>query len=235
MDLIVELHKGVSMQSAYIPRNTLERDMISNIYKCANCNKVDYVTGDKGPLRKMEDIKYYIVALKCKCGFFNRVYVIVNNLEPSHTNKALDINFTLEDMENKGKISTVEVDLLLLNAAVAGFRSDYDLAMKYIKKCLSITESNAAVWYNYAFLLTKENKQTEALEAYTKSLECDPEFYSAYFHMAIIYEFTGNLADAKKCLDLFLNKYPNYMPAKNFLQKINKNADNPNNVSSELR
>ena len=90
---------------------------------------------------------------------------------------------------------------------------------------MDINQNIAAAWYNYGFLHARNNDKEAALAAYKKAILCDPEFYSAYFHMGIIYEFIGNFLEAKKCLDIFIKKYPSYVPAQKLLQKISDNLN----------
>lgn len=218
MQLIVTNSKGLCLQTPYTPRNFVERNNIVTVHRCINCNKVDYVTGDDGPLRKMQELRYHVVVLKCKCGFTNNCYVVVNDLS-----RVINKNIPNSIKAMKGVLKLlppVKADLLVINSALAGFRKDYDLAMLYVKASLQITKDSAPAWYNYGFLCTQNNDLDEALNAYKKTLACDPKFYSAYFHMAIVQNYANNNSNAKTYLEKFLLKYPDYLPAKKLQAKI---------------
>ena len=215
------MKKGICLASAYTPVNTKSLDVITEKHVCAACEQQgQYILGDKGPLRTLGKVKYYILVLRCKCSFTNFVYVVFNDLL-RHNNKNIVITQdAIIDASKQFLFPAYKEQELLLEATVADFKGNIEYAEKCINLCLQTAPNNAAAWYNLGELNTKTGDSDSALKAYYRCLELDPDFVSAAYKMAIIYKFLDNTTEAKKYLDKFIIKHPTHKAAIKLQQAI---------------
>jgi tetratricopeptide (TPR) repeat protein len=89
---------------------------------------------------------------------------------------------------------------------------NFDLAILYYQKSLSLFEENANAWYNLGVTYMGMGKQQSALKAYQKAISIDPKQINAWNNLGVIYFQNGD-----------------YQQAENFFQeclKLNKNFQN---------
>jgi tetratricopeptide (TPR) repeat protein len=227
-DKVTPLHqRGLSLRYAYTPRNQAEQQAISNQHPCAACGKLkNYVVGDSGPKRLLEGIAYYRVALKCRCGFMNFAYVIVNDLPEEQAGQAQPSTETvLRSAEASGDLPDSYVEELLVRMSAAGFNEEWEKSMDLARQCIDRAPHNPAAWFNLGWLHIAAGDYQAGLAAYRQTIELSNDFPSAWLNMGNVYHHLEQYEDALACLGRFLEQYPNHAEAKQrrdeCLQKMN--------------
>lgn len=73
---------------------------------------------------------------------------------------------------------------------------DYESAIKDFENAL-LTEENAVFYYNKGMALKNNGNEKEAIEAFEKATELDPELGEAYYNIGLIYIELNDLENAK--------------------------------------
>ena len=66
---------------------------------------------------------------------------------------------------------------------------EYERSSRIYAELLSEYSGNAKVWLSYGHVLKTEGRQAECIDAYRKSIECDPAFGEAYWSLANLKTF----------------------------------------------
>lgn len=86
-----------------------------------------------------------------------------------------------------------------------------DLANEYYVKILEIDPNNKYAWYNRGWMeLVLYEDYNNAIDFFTKAIECDNRYADAYYNCGLAYEKLGEKAKAKQYYDEALAIDPNY-------------------------
>lgn len=215
-DIVTPLHqRGFSLRYAYLPRTPSEQQAITDQHPCTACAAAGrYVVGDSGPLRRLEKIAYYRVALKCGCGFMNFVYVVVNDLPAEVAELALpNADAALKDAVDSGKLPDPLVEELLIKASAAAFKEEWEEAMRLSKQCVERAPNHPAAWFNLGWLHVASEDYESGLQAYRQTTLLSDDFPSAWLNMGNVYHHLEQYGEALRCLDRFLQCYPEHSEA----------------------
>lgn len=83
-------------------------------------------------------------------------------------------------------------------AADAMLLQQYDLAFEYLQAALSLIPAQAEIWNNLAVLYRKKELLAEAEQSYQYSLQLDPNNNNTLANLAMLYEKTGRVEQAKE-------------------------------------
>jgi tetratricopeptide (TPR) repeat protein len=216
-DNVTPLHqRGLSLGLAYLPKTPAEQTSVTNRHPCAACAAPgDYIVGDSGPMRHLGEIAYYRAALKCRCGFMNFVYVVVNDLPAEVRGLNLpDADSALQAAAASGDLPDPQVEELLVRTSAAGFKEDWERATHLAKQCIERAPKHPAAWFNLGWLQVAASDYQSGLESYRRTLELSNDFPSAWLNMGNVYQHLEQYDDAVSCLERFLERYPNHAEAK---------------------
>ncbi len=215
-DKVTPLYQpGLSLRHAYTPHSTTEQQAITERHPCAACGaSKNYVVGDSGPLRRHAAIAYYRVALKCRCGFMNFAYVIVNDLPGEGGGQAFpDTDSALSDAMADGSLPDPHVEELLVRTSAAGFRQEWNEAMRLARQCIECAPDHPAAWFNLGWLHVNAGDLQAGLDAYRRTTQLSNDFPSAWLNMGNVYQHLEQFDEAVACLDRFLARYPKHAEA----------------------
>ncbi len=208
--------RGLSLRCAYQPTSQAEQAAITDLHPCAACGASgNYLLGDSGPLRRQRDIAYYRIAIKCRCGFMNFVHVVVNDL-PSEVRglKLPSAQIALQEAVSAGELPDAQAEELLVRASAAGFRQEWEAAMRLSTQCVERAPGHPAAWFNLGVLHVVGGDYRSGLDCYQRTLELSGDFPSAWLNMGNVYQHLEQYDDAVICLERFLALYPNHVDAK---------------------
>jgi tetratricopeptide (TPR) repeat protein len=230
-DNVTPLHQqGLSLRNAYLPRTPFEQRAIMEQHPCAACGiSRNYVLGDSGPLRHLEKVAFYRIALKCRCGFMNFAYVIVNDLAVETAGLGLpNADSALKGAVASGNLPDPLVEELLVRTSAAGFKEDWEHAMRLARQCVKRAPEHPAAWFNLGWLHVASGDYQSGLEAYRYTTQLSNDFPSAWLNMGSVYHSLEQYDEAVVCLDRFLKRYPNHVEANQrrdeCLAKVNRAA-----------
>lgn len=222
-DFIKHQLDGLSLQYAYQASNQKQLESLTANHSCLSCgDKGQFVTGDLGPKKQLESLIYYRGALKCRCGFMNFAYVIINDLPEQQLNQPIPAAIAVEKELADGNLPDYRLEELLQLSAACAHNEDYDEAEAYINRCLEIDPDNQAALYNLGWLCTKKQALQEAVQAYQKVESLSDSFPSASLNLGYIFQEAGDYQNAAKSYRRFLNRYPNHLDARNRLNECGK-------------
>ena len=72
---------------------------------------------------------------------------------------------------------------------------EYERSSQIYAELLTEYPANAKVWLSYGHVLKTEGRQDESIEAYRRSIACDPAFGEAYWSLANLKTFRFTRAD----------------------------------------
>ena len=101
--------------------------------------------------------------------------------------------FKEAEMELKTAVSVAPeiINTRLLLSSYYLKQQDYSKAFSTLKEGLSGEKRDALLYNNMAAILTRQKKTAEALALLQKAKEADPDFFDAYFNMALYYAVKG--------------------------------------------
>ena len=163
------------------------------------------------------DIPFYIAS----------IFVNVNEIEKAkeYVEIALSKNkLNSQAQELMDYINAKESEKLLAEAVVKYDAKQFNEAIAIFDKVLSMTPSNATVYYYRAMTYDAINNHEKAISDYKTTLKCAPDMTIAYYSLGVDYETLNNYPQAKanyqKYIDLTIedNDYKTY--AKSRVQEI---------------
>ena len=109
-----------------------------------------------------------------------------------------------EDLKSKTDLALSEIERLKKELAESkGGESKKALEAEYLVNTNKLT---AAEWYEKAYALGEDKKYTEAIDAYTKSLELSPDYFYSNFNRGVNNYNAGNyeaaIADYSNAIDI---------------------------------
>ena len=105
----------------------------------------------------------------------------------------------IKEIKNIKNIKNIKIDIkiyYLLYLAFDGLK-EIQSAKKYLEKCLKINDKNHIFLNNLANIYLKESNFIKAEKFYLKSLENKNDYLIGIINIAILYENTGRLDEAK--------------------------------------
>lgn len=139
----------------------------------------------------------------------------------------------LEDTREKAEELTKENDRLRkeLEAGAKAKKPDKEAEAKNVVAYeMTITGLNAIDWYKKGLEAYVPNRRLEAIEAYTKAIELNPDMAKAYLQRGNAYLAVGNyeqaIKDLSKAIELKINYKPDYAVAYVYRGSAYENSDN---------
>jgi tetratricopeptide (TPR) repeat protein len=209
-----EEEKGLSLATAYTAADEKEAADTVAAHRCTACGQVgQYVAGDKGKKKRLDDLYFFKIGMWCRCGFINFVYLIVNDID-RNTNKRLP---STAEALNKAKrnrlLQPASFETRLAKTKALAFKGEIEQALQTAQACAADFPDRAPALYNYGCLLGKVNRHEQALTYLAKTLELDAGFYSAWYQQGLLHQELGNVEQAVQCFDQFLRQYPRHADA----------------------
>ncbi len=200
---------GLSLRFAYSPKTLGELEAATAHHPCAACGKIgEGVAGDRGPRRERGPIHFFRAALRCKCGFTNFVQVIVNDVPSLRPGNVPSTREALEQAESQGQMPDPAVEELLVEAAAAAHREDWEGASSLASACVDRAPESPAAWYNVGWLRAAGGQWEDSREAYLRVLDLSEEFPSALLNLGSVLKEMGRPQEALTYLNQFLEAYP---------------------------
>ncbi|MDE1462723.1 tetratricopeptide repeat protein [Spartinivicinus poritis] len=215
--------KGLSLYHGFRPTTNAEKEESTANHLCIACDKKgQYITGDIGPKRTCGELLYYKAALRCRCGFMNYVYVIINDLKEQQKKGVLSSDEAIAKAQAEDVLPQWETEELLQRASAAAHNKHFKLSRAMVDKCLEITPKHPAAWYNLGWLATNDGNYPAAIEAYQKAQELSDDFPSAALNLGHIYQELGKYQHAIDAFTQFLDKYPKHAVASRCVRECKK-------------
>ncbi len=110
--------------------------------------------------------------------------------------------------QNDSEAAMTELEILLqedprspsyrnLAAVILSRIGEFSRSSKMYAELLEEYPSNAKVWLSYGHVLKTEGRQEDCIDAYRRSIACDPEFGEAYWSLANLKTFRFNSNDLR--------------------------------------
>ncbi len=129
----------------------------------------------------------------------------------------------LEYYENAIAINPNSVEALYAKAKLLQDLSKIDAAIVIYKRILSIDSLHMFSLYNLgAIELEKNNDATKAFDYFSKAISANPKYAEAYYARGVCYQELNDKNNAMADFSMCLNLKPNYLPAVESINTINK-------------
>src|SRR3954454_23198402 len=76
-------------------------------------------------------------------------------------------------------------------------KKDYPAAEKFLQEATSKDPKNFRAWYDLGFLYNATDRPSEAIEAYRKSVEANPQVFESNLNLGLLLERKGDPQAAK--------------------------------------
>jgi len=97
-------------------------------------------------------------------------------------------------------------------------QGDYDAALTSYRLALRDRPNDTKILQNMAIAFSRTGRMNEAIGAYRRALELDPELSGAHYGLAFLLLKKGDRAGAEKHLDAFLLKPPSGAEAERWVR-----------------
>ncbi|MFP6596364.1 MAG: tetratricopeptide repeat protein [Candidatus Hydrogenedentota bacterium] len=84
----------------------------------------------------------------------------------------------------------------------------YPHAELFLKNLCELQSDDPMPWFNLAIVFGRENRYSESIDAYEKTLEIEPTFSDAYFQKSICHQLMGDLESAADTYTTYLAQEP---------------------------
>lgn len=206
--------KGLSLAAAYTAANEKKAADEVAAHRCVACGQVgQYIAGDKGKKRRLDDLYYYKIGMKCKCGFIHFVYLVVNDIDKNRNKRLPSAVEALTKAQQKRLLPPPEYETMLVQTKALAFNGETDQALQLARACAQQFPDQAPALYNYGCMLASVHQYEKALTCFTQTLALDENFSSAWYQQALIQQAQGNYERAIVCYEHFLRKYPQHREA----------------------
>ncbi len=118
---------------------------------------------------------------------------------------------SLSTLRKANKLSPKDPYVYLSFAVTFDMMEEFEYSLKYYSMALNIKENDPKILTQYGITLCRINRPDEAINILIRSIEINPEYSLAKWHLAIAYKFTGIFEEAIKLFeDCFSSDYEQY-------------------------
>ena len=210
----MELTKGLTLHKPYIP--LAEKQAADELadFACICCGKRNhYISGDKGTQKKIDAVVYYLVGMKCMCGFINFVYLVCNDLKNFRHKHWMPAAKALDEAVKHGHLENPWLKEMLVRTQALVYKGKAEEALKMSTRCIAEYPNNASATYNQGCILMLLQRYDEAIPFLRRVIDLDDKFVSSWYQLARVYWATSEFENALLCFDTFLNRVPNHKEA----------------------
>ncbi|MFH1368569.1 MAG: tetratricopeptide repeat protein [Elusimicrobiota bacterium] len=185
--------------------HNLQRLEVNNNYELGNC----YARSG----RKEKAVWMYKESLRANAGYdeiyFNMATVMM---------QTGDVNGAIPEYSRALFINPISNESYMALGSVFLQNADFyaEPGIELFKQCLHFFPNNRDIWNNLGYLYTRTNSGEEALEAYKKAVQIDPDFDLARKNLEIISSKLGKKDDFMQRMDNLFRKTENGIVAKNW-------------------
>lgn len=203
--------KGLSLSTAYAASTPKEASDLLAEHACISCGKVGtYISGDKGKLRQLGEVRYYKVGMKCVCGFINFAYLLYNDIARRRNPRIPAAADALNQAYEMGIVPEEAVEILLTETKVLAYQGKLVEAANKARECANRYPDSAAAQFNLGYLLSACGDADGALAHFRRAVDCDPSFTAAWYRIGLLCEEQGQWEEAIRGYETFLKHYPKH-------------------------
>jgi tetratricopeptide (TPR) repeat protein len=101
----------------------------------------------------------------------------------------------------EGPSDSLSPEVLVARAQLSALKQDWVQAERGYRDALERDAGRADAWRGFGYVLRKQNRPSEALDAYQKATALAPEDYDAWLGLGETYVALGRVSDAEKVLE----------------------------------
>ncbi len=188
---------GLSLRNAMTAKDESTSDALIAAAPCRVCKQTaSGETVDWGPLKKHRRLLFHEVVKTCSCGFQNRLFIVVNDLERRKSSAIKTAAAAMEDALGHEGLEPAELDESVADIMALVFAKQSEQALKRAEQAVAALPEHPRAWYNLAWLYGEMGRIQEGIVAYQVSLSFDPDAVEALYNQAFLMAESGDAGRA---------------------------------------
>lgn len=188
---------GLSLRNAMTAVDETTRDALIAAAACRVCGQSGSRADiDWGPLKKHRQLLFHELVKTCTCGFQNRLFLIVNDLERAKAAAIKPAAAALADARAHDDLEPAELDESVADIMALVFAKKSEQALKRAEQAVAALPEHPRAWYNLAWLYGEMGRVQEGIVAYQVSLSFAPDAVEALYNQAFLMAESGDAGRA---------------------------------------
>ncbi|CAD8115148.1 unnamed protein product [Paramecium primaurelia] len=153
----------------------------------------------------------------------------IDDQYPSVEKNPIKITEITQNTKVENPMNIEDIDRIIKQGDALNNINEYEEAIKYYDKAISIYPENDNAWNNKGSALQNLNKNEEALMCYEIAISINPNYDNAWYNKGLALQNLNKNEEAIQCYDKAISINPNYDYSwnnkGNALQNLNKNEE----------
>lgn len=188
---------GLSLRNAMTATDESSRDTLIAAAPCRVCRQTaTHGDIDWGPVKKHRQLLFHEVVKTCTCGFQNRLFIVVNDLERIKASAIKTAAAAMADATAFEDLEPAELDESVADIMALVFAKQSEQALQRAEQAVAALPEHPRAWYNLAWLYGEMGRVQEGIVAYQVSLSFDPDAVEALYNQAFLMAESGDAGRA---------------------------------------